>query len=231
VTDPLLITAASLAVAFLCLDQTALGQTMISQPLVGGLILGALFGRPLEGLAAGTLLQFLCLNEMTLGASIPSDNSFAGLTGTAFFLAVQHPPGWSSSAVLGVAVAFFLPVAIAARSVDILVRRANGHWTETARRFIAEERYGAAQLAGLGGLPLFFTRAFLLSWLVLWIFATLLAALPEEAGILPGLLGLLARLVPFAGLGAIVARQRGRAAAAVATVFFFVGLLLTWRLS
>lgn len=230
-TDPLTISVAALAVALLCLDQTAVGQVMLSQPLVGGWILGALFGRPLEGLAAGTLLQFLCLTEMTLGASIPSDGSFAALAGTAFFLTVSPPPGWSDSALLGVVVVFFFPVAWLARSMDVLIRRANRRWTAKARQLIADGRYGAAQLAGLGGIPLFFARGFFLSWLVLWLFGSLLAVAPEWSGFLSGPLGLLARLVPFAGLGVVAARERRKGAAAAVTAFFFLGLLLTWRLS
>lgn len=230
-TDPLAVTAAALGVAFLCLDQTAVGQVMISQPLVGGWVLGSLFGRPLEGLAAGTLLQFLCLTEMTLGASIPADGSFAALVGAALFLTVPPPPGWSGSAVLGAVLLFFYPVARLARGADVLIRRANRRWTPLVATLVARERYGAAQLAGLGGIPLFFARAFVLSWLAMWIFGTVLAALPEWTVFLAGPLGLLARLVPFAGLGVLAARQRGAKGRWAATACFFLGLLLTWRLS
>jgi len=230
-TDPLLITAASLAVAFICLDQTAVGQVMISQPLVGGWILGALFGRPLEGLAAGTLLQFLCLSEMTLGASIPPDSSFAALVGTALTLTAVPPPGWDDAAVLGAVVMLFFPIAWLARSLDVLIRRANRRWTAAASGFIDDGRYGAAQLAGLGGVPLFFARAFFLSWLALWLLGSLSAAAPQWSAALSGPLGLLARLVPFAGLGVVAARQRRAGVSAVVAVFFCLGLLLTWRLS
>ena len=204
---------------------------MISQPLVGGWILGALFGRPLEGLAAGALLQFLCLTEMTLGASIPRDNCFAALAGTALFLTVEPAKGWSGAAVLGAVVVLFFPVAWLARSLDILIRRANRRWTAAALNLVDDGRFGAAQLAGLGGIPLFFARAFLLSWLVLWFAGSLLEAAPGWTGFLSPPLALLARLVPFAGLGIVAARQRRAGATAAVTIFFCLGLLLTWRLS
>jgi mannose/fructose/N-acetylgalactosamine-specific phosphotransferase system component IIC len=230
-TDPLLVAAAALAVAFICLDQTAVGQVLISQPLVGGWILGALFGRPLEGLAAGTLLQFLCLTEMTLGASIPPDSSFAALVGAAFVLTATPPPGWSASALLGVAVLLFFPLAWLARSLDVLIRRVNRRWTAAAEGFVADGRYGAAQMAALGGVPLFFARAFFLSWIVLWVLGSLSAAAPGWTAHLSGPLGLLARLVPFAGLGVVAARQRRTGATAAVTLFFGLGLLLTWGMS
>lgn len=230
-TDPLVVTAAALAVAFICLDQTAVGQVMISQPLVGGWILGALFGRPLEGLAAGTLLQFLCLTEMTLGASIPPDSSFAALVGAAFTLTVTPPPGWDASALLGAAVILFFPLAWLARSLDVLIRRVNRRWTGAAENFVAHGRYGAAQLAALGGIPLFFARAFLLSWIVLWLAGSLAAAAPGWSAHLSGPLGLLARLVPFAGLGVVAARQRRAGATAAVTLSFGLGLLLAWGMS
>jgi len=230
-TDPLLVTGAALAVALICLDQTAVGQVLISQPLVGGWILGALFGRPLEGLAAGTLLQFLCLTDMTLGASIPPDSSFAALVGTAFTLTVTPPPGWDASALLGAAVILFFPLAWLARGLDVFIRRVNRRWTGTAETFIARGRYGAAQLAALGGIPLFFARAFLLCWLVLWFAGFLTAAAPGWATLMSGPLGLLARLVPFAGLGVVAARQRRAGATAAVTLSFGLGLLLVWGMS
>ena len=230
-TDPLLVTAAALAVALICLDQTAVGQVMISQPLVGGWILGALFGRPLEGLAAGTLLQFLCLTEMTLGASIPPDSSFAALAGTALTLTVTPPPGWGTSSLLGAAVVLFFPLAWLARKLDVFIRRANRRWTAAAENFIADGRYGAAQLSALGGIPLFFARAFFLSWLVLWVVGSLSAAAPEWTALLAAPLGLLARLVPFAALGVVAARQRRAGATAVVTLSFGLGLLLAWGMS
>jgi mannose/fructose/N-acetylgalactosamine-specific phosphotransferase system component IIC len=230
-TDPLIVTGAALAVAFICLDQTAVGQVMISQPLVGGWILGALFGRPLEGLAAGTLLQFLCLTEMTLGASIPPDSSFAALVGTALTFTVTPPPGWGTSALLGAAVLLFFPLAWLARGLDVLIRRINRRWTAAAEDFVADGRYGAAQLAALGGIPLFFARAFFLSWLVLWAIGSLCAAAPEWTALLAGPLGLLAKLVPFAGLGVVAARQRRAGATAAVTLSFGLGLLLVWGMS
>jgi mannose/fructose/N-acetylgalactosamine-specific phosphotransferase system component IIC len=229
-TDPLLITGVSLAIAFICLDQTVAGQVMLSQPLVGGWLLGALLGVPMEGLAAGALLQFLCLTEMTLGASIPPDNSLAALVGTALYLTSARPPQWTDAAFLGAVVVLFFPLAWLARSLDIVVRRVNRRWTAAASSLIDDGRYGAAQMAALGGIPLFFARAFLFSWIALWLLGSLSAASPQWSSVLSGPLGFMARLAPFAGLGVIAARKRHSMATAVVAAGFCLGLLLSWRL-
>jgi mannose/fructose/N-acetylgalactosamine-specific phosphotransferase system component IIC len=229
-TDPLLITGISLAIAIICLDQTAVGQVMISQPLVGGWLLGALLGVPMEGLAAGTLLQFLCLAEMTLGASIPPDRPLAALVGTALYLTSARPPLWTDAAFLGAVVVLYFPLAWLARSLDIGVRRINRRWTAAAASLIDDGRFGAAQMAALGGIPLFFVRAFVFSWIALWVLGSLSAASPPWSSVFAGPLGIVARLVPFAGLGVIAARQRHSGATAVVAACFCLGLLLSWRL-
>jgi len=99
------ITAAALFVAALSLDHSVFGQFMFSAPLVGGWLMGAAFGDPLGGLAAGALLQFLCCMELPVGASIPPDGSFAGLIGVAMYLAVPPPPAWSNGTAAAAAAA------------------------------------------------------------------------------------------------------------------------------
>jgi PTS system mannose-specific IIC component len=221
-----LITAASLIVALLSLDHTAVAQVMVSQPLVGGWILGSVLGRPLEGLAAGALFQILCLTELPVGASIPPDGSLAGLIGTALYLTVPRPPGWSDGAILGAVVLLFFPLARLGRSLEVVIRRSNRHWTAIAVRRAGEGRYGLLQLASLGGLPLFFSKAFLVSWVVLWA-GSFGGALPASFAPLAPPLALLGRAVPFFALGTVAARYGKRRRAAAAAAGFALGFLIT----
>jgi mannose/fructose/N-acetylgalactosamine-specific phosphotransferase system component IIC len=224
-----LITTAALLVALISLDHTAVGQVMISQPLVGGWLLGAAFGSPMEGLAVGALLQLLCLTELPVGASIPPDGSLAGLTGAAFFLIFPRSSPWTAGAVMGLAVLLFFPMAYLGRSGEMIVRRLNRVWTDAALSRIVEGRLGAAQAACLGGALLFFVKAFVVSWLLLGFFTTLLAGDPAWAAYLVRPLEVLARLAPFAGLGIIAARYRRRRSSLAVTAGLIAGLLLCWR--
>lgn len=222
-----LITAASLTIALLSLDHTAVAQVMVSQPLVGGWILGSVLGSPLEGLAAGALFQILCLTELPVGASIPPDGSLAGLIGTALLLTAPRPPGWGDGTMFGAAVLLFYPLARLGRFLEVVIRRLNRRWTAIAVRRAEEGRYGLLQLATLGGLPLFFSKAFLVSWTVLWA-GSFGSTLPSSFASLAFPLTLLGRAVPFFALGTVAARygKRRRAAAAAAgfALVFLVAL-------
>ncbi len=225
-----MITAASLFVAALSLDHSAFGQFMLSAPLVGGWLMGAAFGDPLGGLAAGALLQFLCCMELPVGASIPPDGSFAGLIGVAIYLAVPPPPGWSDASMFGLAALLFFPLAHLSRSLEIVLRRRNRLWTEKAAAAAGRGQYRRAQLASLGGIPLVFVKTFVLSWAVLRLLS--LPALGSLSWVesLAGPLALLGRLVPFVGLGALAVTQRRMRSPGAIGFGFLLGAIFTWSL-
>jgi mannose/fructose/N-acetylgalactosamine-specific phosphotransferase system component IIC len=199
----------ALLVGGLALDQTAFAQVLLSQPLVGGSLLGWSAGDPAAGLLAGAFFQFLCLTDLPVGASIPPDTALAGLIGVAAFLALGHPAGWGDQSLLGLLAAGFLPVALLAKALDARVRRANGIWLGLTERLLEKGRFGLAQTAANGGLLFFFLRAFLLALAVL-VAITLWdgAGLQRAAAAAPAF-ALFARLVPLVGLAALIA-QRGR---------------------
>jgi mannose/fructose/N-acetylgalactosamine-specific phosphotransferase system component IIC len=224
------ITAASLFVAVLSLDHTVFGQFMLSAPLVGGWLMGAAFGDPLGGLAAGALLQLLCCMELPVGANIPPDGSFAGLVGVAICLAVPTPPGWSDASMLGLAALLFFPLALLSRALEIVIRRRNRRWTEEAAVAAERGQYRRAQLASLGGIPLVFIKTFILSWLALRLLS--LPALGASSWVesLAGPFALLGRFVLFAGLGVLAATQRRVRSPAAIGFGFLLGAFFTWSI-
>jgi len=201
-------TAAAVIVGVLGLDQTAFAQVLLSQPLVGGVILGWCAGDPGAGLLAGAFFQFLCLIDLPVGASVPPDTALAGLIGVASFLLLGHPPGWGDQALLGMLAAGFLPIAILARAADVRVRRANRIWIPITERQVKHGRLRLAQAAANGGLLLFFLRAFMLALVVLNAVALWAGAgLHLAAGAAPAF-ELFARCVPLIGLAALLAQRR-----------------------
>lgn len=201
-------TGAALIVGVLGLDQTAVAQVLLSQPLVGGLILGWSAGDPGAGLLAGAFFQFLCLTDLPIGASVPPDTALAGLIGVAAFLSLGHPPGWGDQALLGLLAAGFLPVAMLAKAGDLRVRRANRIWTSITEQLLGRGRLYLALAAANGGLLFFFLRSFLFALAVLhavefWDGAGLNVA----AGAAPAF-ALFARCVPFIGLAALLSQRR-----------------------
>lgn len=198
----------SLLIGVLALDQTAVAQVLLSQPLIGGVILGWSAGDPEAGLLAGAFFQFLCLTDLPVGASIPPDSALAGLVGVAMFLALGHPPGWGEQALLGLLATGFLPVAMLAKAGDVRVRRANLIWVGLTKRLLENGRVRLAQAAANGGLLFFFLRAFivallLLGGVVLWGGAGLNLAAPAAP-----VFAVFARCVPLVGLAALLSQRR-----------------------
>lgn len=216
----------SLLLGALGLDQTAAAQVLLSQPLVGGAILGWAAGDPAAGLLAGSYFQFLCLTELPVGASVPPDTTLAGLIGTAVFLSLGHPAGWGDQALLGLLTAGFLPLAFVGRALDIRVRRWNRVWGPLAERLVARGSHGLAQLAAVGGAALFFLRAVALSLPVLLAASAWGGGGLESAAAAAPAFDLLARCVPLAGLAALVAQRRRRGLVATLAAGGAAGVLI-----
>jgi mannose/fructose/N-acetylgalactosamine-specific phosphotransferase system component IID/mannose/fructose/N-acetylgalactosamine-specific phosphotransferase system component IIC len=63
-----------------------LGFTVLYRPLVAGLLVGIVLGRPAEGVAIGANINVLYLGWISAGGSLPGDPGLAGYLGTALVL-------------------------------------------------------------------------------------------------------------------------------------------------
>ena len=198
---------AALIVGVLGLDQTAVAQVLLSQPLVGGAILGWCVGDPGSGLLAGAFFQFLCLTDLPVGASVPPDSALAGLICVAIFLSLGHTAGWGDQALLGLLAAVFLPLAMVARDLDVRVRRANRIWTRFAMNLLERGHLRSAQAAATGGIILFFLRAFVLALIILAAVAFWGGAGLERAAGAAAAFELFARFVPLIGLASLLSHR------------------------
>ncbi|HEX7319957.1 MAG TPA: PTS sugar transporter subunit IIC [bacterium] len=105
------------------LDKYAFGEFGLSQPLVSGLIIGALFGKIQEGILLGSAFQLFFLGGLPIGRDIPPDGQGAGIAacGSYFLLGNNNPP---ESALLG-AVILGLAASLLGGNMEIMVRRLN----------------------------------------------------------------------------------------------------------
>ncbi len=216
----------ALLIGALGLDHIAVGQVLLSQPLVGGAILGWSLGDPAAGLLAGSFFQFLCLAELPVGASVPPDTILASLVGTAVFVGLERPAGWGDQALLGLLTAGFLPLAFAGRGCDILVRRANRVWTRLTESLLGLGHFRLAQVAAAGGILFFFLRSFLVALACLLAAAFWGGAGLERAPAAAPAFELLARCVPLLGLAALVAQRRRTGLAAALAAGLAAGFLV-----
>lgn len=107
------------------LDTTSFPQAMISRPLVAGTLTGALFGRPMEGLAVGFVLEAFSLLILPIGAARYPEGGTATVAATSAYLAVTTPAGLSPGA-LALVVAFALGWEWVGGESVVLLRRTNG---------------------------------------------------------------------------------------------------------
>lgn len=105
------------------LDKYAFGEFGISQPIIAGAIIGALFGDLQTGIFIGAMLQLIFLVGLPIGRDIPPDGQAAGVIGTGsyFLLRVANQAGHA----LCLALILALISAIIGGALETFVRRHN----------------------------------------------------------------------------------------------------------
>jgi mannose/fructose/N-acetylgalactosamine-specific phosphotransferase system component IIC len=108
----------------LSIDHFAVGPFLLSRPLVLGALLGALWGRPAEGLALGLLGESLWVVVPPAGPSQWDTGLAVALACVWAFSPVGAVPAQSPrGAYLAVAFLASVPFAVVARRVDVWLRR------------------------------------------------------------------------------------------------------------
>ena len=204
------------------LDQTGVGQFMLSRPLVAGPLVGAILGAPVSGVLVGAILEVLFLPAFPVGGARFPETGPATVVAAA---AATNPGGG------GLAVAVVLGVGWALL----------GGWTVTVLRRVneglvpapGEERVEVARIVRghLGAIALDFARAAGLTAVGLVVAGRVAAPLarrwPLETGATIGLLGLAGAVSAgglVAGLGHV--RRRGPVVVGGLLVGVLVGVIL-----
>ncbi len=121
--DPALVPALTLLGALLALDGTALGQFMVSRPLVAGTLAGWILGDPVLGLTVGCLLEIYLLPIFPVGGAQFPEGGPAAVVGVVAAVVVPGPGGLALGTALGLAWS-----QLGARSIRF-VRKINGRLT------------------------------------------------------------------------------------------------------
>ncbi len=122
----------ALVMAFLSLDETAVGQFMVSRPIVTGPVVGWLIGRADIGLEMGALIELIWIGDLPVGAHLPLDLTM--LTGTAVALACGLVKGQSPEAVMTYALGIAIPLAVLSTEVEVALRKFHVRWLHFAQR-------------------------------------------------------------------------------------------------
>jgi len=125
-------------IAVVCgLDRTALGQLMISRPIVAGPLTGWILGEPLTGLQIGSMLELLWLGRLPVGAAIPPDDTQVAVGATAIAVTMGHFLGLSGLAFSFLCLLVAMPLGKVGQLLDHLVRERNHGLLLQAREAVA----------------------------------------------------------------------------------------------
>ena len=142
------------------LDRTAVGQFMVSQPIVAGPIAGLILGDVRAGLLIGAVLELIWVMDMPVGTFVPADSTIAAVSATA--IAVIGSGGRAPLDMVGFSLLLTVAMAPASMAVETAMRKGNAllgnALFETTRRSAA----AAVSRAHLAGLGLFFVKSFAL---------------------------------------------------------------------
>lgn len=92
-------------VAFIAQSEYALGTSLLSRPIVTGLLTGLVLGDIQTGIVMGATLELAFIGSFSVGASIPPDVVTGGILGVAF--AITSGAGTETALLLGLPIATF----------------------------------------------------------------------------------------------------------------------------
>lgn len=109
--------------AIILLDKYAIGEFGISQPLIAGTIIGALYGDVRTGIFIGALFQMIFLANLPIGRDVPPDAQAAGIAGCSSYFILRKINQVEPNFI----VVFFIGLlaAILGSMLDIYIRRTN----------------------------------------------------------------------------------------------------------
>ena len=207
----------------LALDGTAVGQFMVSRPLVAGVLAGWVVGDPALGLLIGGILEVYFISIFPVGGAEFPEGGPPSLVAVATGAAVAGPAGVAAGVFVGLLLSRF-----GSLSTKIL-RRVNGRIaSDPSRMEVSASRVIWAHLACVG---LDFVRGCLLTLLGLWI-GSWMAEAPLGIWPLrwPGTLALVAigATIPAGALVGSLGgwRKRGKLFGAGLVLFLLVSLVL-----
>ena len=125
----------ALLMAFLSLDETALGQFMISRPIVTGPLVGWIAGHPNIGMELGALIELIWIGDMPVGAHLPLD--LMTLTGVSVAFACEMSNGhYPIESVMTYALGVAIPLAVVSTEIEIVLRKFHVRWIHFAERMV-----------------------------------------------------------------------------------------------
>ena len=182
-------------------DSTAVGQFMISRPIVSAPLMGLLLGDIQTGIFVGILLELLWVGTLPVGAFVPPESTFAAVNTVAIAVLTDN-------VAKGDIILIFLlltPFTFLARFLEDKIRSRNNALSKCADRAVIEGRYGSIQKLHFLGLSMFFIKTFLVSSLAVALGVLLVPRIVELVPInILDILSLGGDILPLIGVAVVI---------------------------
>jgi mannose/fructose/N-acetylgalactosamine-specific phosphotransferase system component IIC len=142
------------------LDRTAVGQFMVSQPVVAGPLTGWLLGDVTAGLVIGGVLELIWVLDLPIGTFVPADSTVAAVAATA--IAAIGGGGRSELPVIGFSLLLTVIMVPVTMFADHLMRQRNRQIPELALGSRGVPTEASVTRWHLAGLIAFFLKSFTL---------------------------------------------------------------------
>lgn len=142
------------------LDRTAVGQFMISQPVVAGPLTGWLLGDVAAGFVIGAVLELIWVLDLPVGTFVPADSTVAAVAATA--IAAIGGGGGSDLSVIGFSLLLTVIMVPVTMFADHVMRQRNRQMPELALGASGRPTEASVTLWHLAGLIAFFLKSFTL---------------------------------------------------------------------
>ncbi|SES84335.1 PTS sugar transporter subunit IIC [Anaerobranca gottschalkii] len=150
---------AALISAITYIDATAVGQTMISRPIVSAPIIGLILGDLQTGILVGVLLELLWVGTLPVGATVPPESTFAAVN----TVAIAILTGFTDVSSLILIFIFLIPFLYIASFFEDKIRGKNNKLTIIAEKLIEEGKLDKLVRLHFLGLSRFFSKTFIIS--------------------------------------------------------------------
>ena len=207
------------------LDRYQVFQFMISRPIVGAGVVGAILGDLSAGIASGVLFELLWLRRPPVGGFIAPDVTLASVATAAVSACVRSEADLGLTAVVFLCFLFLLPLCFAGRKIDERLRLRLGKISRSAAKLQADGCDAAVWAHMVGGLALGFSLAFLLLAPVIYVGAVVLSRLaPFIPPVLDRALGFGYFSVPLVGIADFLLGLKNKESMVLFALGFLVAL-------
>ncbi len=139
------------------LDRTAVGQFMISQPIVAGPLAGWLLGDATTGLLVGAALELIWILDMPVGAFVPADSTAAAIGATA--IAILGNPGGVYAPGVGFSILLTVILSPITMMADQVARQFNARLVHAAQSASGPDLRTRIARAHVSGIGVFFLKS------------------------------------------------------------------------